>query len=168
MARWFKMKKKNSYKEIDKIKKELKLAKEKAEEYLKNWQRSQADYLNLKRRVEEEKKEMISSANIDLILQILPVLDNFRRAFQHIPSKFKDDDWVMGIKHLERQLENVLKNEGLERINTEGTVFNPHLHEAILLEKKPGVKKGTILEELEAGYKIRDRVIKAAKVKVAK
>lgn len=149
-------------------KKEIKEIRNKEEEYLENWKRAQADYLNLKRRIEEDKKEITRLANKNLVLQILPVLDNFRRAFRHIPDEYKDSDWVEGIKHLERQLEEILKNEGLKRIPTLEHEFDPNLHEAVLIEEKKGIKKGMILEELEAGYKFEDKIIKAAKVKVAK
>jgi molecular chaperone GrpE len=148
--------------------KEIKEIKSKEEEYLNNWKRAQADYFNLKRRVEEDKEQIISLANKDLILQILPVLDNFRRAFRHVPDEYKDSEWIEGIKHLERQLEEILKNEGLERIPTLEHEFDPNLHEAVLSEKKKGIKKSVILEELESGYKFKNKVIKAAKVKVAK
>lgn len=149
-------------------KKEIKEIRNKEEEYLENWKRAQADYLNLKRRIEEDKKEITRLANKNLVLQILPVLDNFRRAFRHIPDEYKDSDWVEGIKHLERQLEEILKNEGLKHIPTLEHEFDPNLHEAVLIEEKKGIKKGMILEELEAGYKFEDKIIKAAKVKVAK
>lgn len=149
-------------------KKEIKEIRNKEEEYLENWKRAQADYLNLKRRIEEDKKEITRLANKNLVLQILPVLDNFRRAFRHISDEYKDSDWVEGIKHLERQLEEILKNEGLKRIPTLEHEFDPNLHEAVLIEEKKGIKKGMILEELEAGYKFEDKIIKAAKVKVAK
>lgn len=149
-------------------KKEIKEIRNKEEEYLENWKRAQADYLNLKRRIEEDKKEITRLANKNLVLQILPVLDNFRRAFRHIPDEYKDSDWVEGIKHLERQLEEIFKNEGLKRIPTLEHEFDPNLHEAVLIEEKKGIKKGMILEELEAGYKFEDKIIKAAKVKVAK
>lgn len=163
------MTKKNEEKEIiKKHNKELIELKKKADEYLNNWKRSQADYFNLKRRVDEEKKEILSLANKDLIMQILPILDNFRRAFNQVPNEYKDSDWLSGIKQLEKQLEKIISNEGLERILTVGQEFNPNFHEAVLSEEKKGVQKGTILEELESGYKINNKVVKAAKVKVAK
>jgi molecular chaperone GrpE len=150
------------------MKKDLIDAQKKAEEYLGCWRRSQADYINLKRRIDGEKQELFNTANRDLILNILPVLDNFKRAFRHIPQDYKDSDWVLGIKQLEHQLEDILKNEGLERIITEGQEFDPNLHEAIISEEKKEANKGTILEEFESGYKFKNKVIKAAKVKVAK
>ncbi len=149
-------------------KKEVKEPKSRENEFLENWKRAQADYLNLKRRIEEDKEEITGLANKNLVLQILPVLDNFRRAFRHVPDEYKDSDWLEGIKHLERQLEEILKNEGLKRIPTLEHEFDPNLHEAVLIEEKKGIKKGMILEELESGYKFKNKVIKAAKVKVAK
>ena len=150
------------------IGKELFETKKQAETYLENWRRCQADYANLKRRMEEKEKEMICQANTDLILKIVPVLDNFKRAFKHIPKENLESDWVSGIKHLEKQLEDILEKEGLEKIKTEGEKFNPEFHEALLTDNKKDMASDIILEELEAGYMLGDKVIKPAKVKVNK
>jgi len=149
------------------IKQELEKLKKEKEEYLNNWKRTYADYLNLKKRTEEERKDLITMANKDLILNIIPLLDNFKRAFKNVPSEIKKSEWIEGIKQLEKQLEDILKNEGLEKIECLNQEFDPNLHEAIMIEKKKGCKKGIIIEELETGYKLNNKVIKPAKVKVA-
>lgn len=95
------------------------------------WQRTQADFLNYKKQINEERASLVSSANSGLIYQILPVLDNFKLAADHMPKELEDNNWAQGIKQVERQLESILQNEGLERIKTVGEQFDPNLHEAI-------------------------------------
>lgn len=160
--------KKDLPKQVEQGGKELEKIKKQAKEYLEGWKRSQADYLNFKRRVEDGRKDMADLVKSDLILKILPVLDNFKRAFKHIPFDQQDSDWVLGIKQLEKQLENILEAEGLERIESLKKPFDPNLHEAILSIEDKNHKSGIIIEETEAGFKLGDKVIRPAKVKVAK
>lgn len=162
---------KKSYKDRDKedkLRKELEETKKKAQEYLDGWKRTKADYINLKRRAEEEKKEITNFANAVLILKILPVLDNFDQAFKHARKIGKDGKWIEGIKQVKNQLEEVLKSEGTEKIETIGCKFDPQLHEAVVCEKNNKFKEDEITEEIKAGYKLKDKVICPAKVKVCK
>lgn len=131
------------------------------------WQRTQADFTNFKKQSAEDKIKFCASANADLIYNLLPVLDNFALAAKHIPKNLENDNWAQGIRQIEKQFEDILSSEGLERIKTVGTKFNPHLHEAVehVLSDKP---EDEIVEEVLAGFKFNDEVIRAAKVKVAK
>ncbi len=163
------MTKKEHRRKSDKeLKKELEETKKKAQEYLDGWKRAKADYINLERRAEEEKKEIINFANTVLILKILPVLDSFDQAFRHLKKKEKNDKWIEGIKQIKNQLEEILKSEGVEKIETIGCKFDPQLHEAMACEKNNKFKEDEITEEIKAGYKLRDKVICPAKVKVCK
>jgi molecular chaperone GrpE len=139
-----------------------------AKEYLEGWQRAKADYANLKRRVDEDLQRVAKFANEDLILKVIPVLDNFKRAFKHIPQEHKESDWVKGIKQVERQLEEMLKQEGLEKMELLGEEFDPEEAEAMGFDIKSEYKDGEICEVLEDGYKLKDKVIRAAKVKICK
>lgn len=131
------------------------------------WQRCQADFTNYRRQVEEDRKKLIKMANGDLMLDILPVLDNFQLAAKHTPKELENNNWAQGVKQIEKQLETILESEGLTRIETIGTEFNPHLHEAI--EHVPSDQpEGTITEEISAGYKFDEEIIRPAKVKVSK
>lgn len=131
------------------------------------WQRTQADFLNYKKQANEERASLISSANSDLIYQILPVLDNFKLAADHMPRELADNNWAQGIKQVERQLESILQNEGLERIKTVGEQFDPNLHEALehIESDRP---EDEVISEILPGYIYNSQVLRPAKVKVAK
>lgn len=152
----------------DILKKDLEKAKKNAEEYLDGWKRTQADYANLKRRVESDIQDLAKFANADLISKIIPVLENFRRAFVHIPKEKQDDEWVKGIKQVEMQLEDVLKSEGLEKIEILGKEFDPAVCEAVTYENSKEHKDYEVIEVIEVGYKLGEKVLKPAKVKVCK
>ncbi len=147
--------------------KELEVLKKKAEEYLNGWKRAKADYINLKKESEKKEKETVQFANAALILQLLPIYDNFKLAWRHIPAEHKKDEWVVGIEQIKKQLTDLLENLGIKEIKTVGEKFDPEVHEAVAKEKKEGVKSGVITEEVKAGYTLFDKVMEPAKVKVA-
>lgn len=150
------------------IKKELEEAKKKAEEYLNSWKRSQADFINYKRRQSELFGELIGSANLELILEILPIYEALSLAASQVPENLKDSEWTKGVIQIKIQLENLLKKKGLEEIKSIGEKFNPEIHEAVEMVESSDKSEGEILEEAQKGYKMNGKVIKAAKVKVGK
>lgn len=130
------------------------------------WQRSQADFLNFKRQTESERLKLLKNASADLIMEILPVLDNFSLAAKHIPAELENNNWAIGVKQIERQLEDILSNNGLRKIETVGTHFDHNFHEAI--EHVPSEKPADeIVEEVLPGYILNETVIRPAKVKVS-
>lgn len=129
-------------------------------------QRVQADFENYKKRTQKEREEFTKYANTDMILRILPVLDNFKLALSHQPKELKGDGWVEGIWHIERQLEQILTDEGVKKIPTEGQKFDPNLHEAVEEVASEGPPH-QIVEEVLAGYMLGDKIIRHAKVKVS-
>lgn len=130
------------------------------------WKRTQADFDNYRKRAEAERGEILNLMKADFIAKITPVLDNFRRAFAHAP---KDSDWASGVKQIEKQLEDILISEGLQKIPAEtGTKFDPNIHEAITHEPNKKIPLDHIISELESGWMFSDRVIKPAKVRVSK
>lgn len=141
----------------------------KAGEYLNDLKRSQADFENYKRRQNESQKELGGYLIEKLVLDIVPVLDNFRAATMHVPVKQKDSPWVVGIQYIERQLETVLTDNGLTLIEpTIGEAFDPTKHEAIESEEEPsGEATNTITKVHQKGYQLGERVIRAAKVAVS-
>ena len=152
----------------DNIEEELKKTQEKMEEYLNGWKRAKADYSNLKKEFEKKEKEIVQFANATLILEIMPIYDNFKLAWKHIPEEHKKgDDWLKGIEAIKKQFADLLKKLGLEEIPTEGEKFDPEIHEAVAKEKAEGKEPGIILEEIKSGYKLYDKVLEPAKVKVA-
>ncbi len=143
----------------------------KNQEYLDGWQRAKADYLNLKKESEKKYQDLIKFSNAGLIMEILPVLDNFKLAVQHIPEAQVKQDWVVGIMHIKNQLENILNNFGVEEIKTVGEKFNPEFHEAVDDSSRDAMpcvheEEGIITKELRAGYKMNGKVVQAAKVAV--
>ena len=126
-----------------------------------------ADFDNYRKRSEEQKLNIIVSANTDLMLKITPVLDNFKRAFEH--AKDDKDPMFLGVKQIEKQLEDILIAEGLEKIKAEaGTKFDHNLHEAISFEQNNKIKADHIIAELESGWMFNGKVLKPAKVRVSK
>ena len=137
--------------------------KAKAEGYLANWQRAQADFINYKRRSEQEREEIGKFANSMLMLSLLPVLDDLERAFASIPPRQAKLSWVDGIRLIWRKLQTSLEAQGLSQIKAEGEPFDPSLHEAAMQGKG---KEGMVVKELQKGYKLHDRVIRPTKVVV--
>lgn len=153
-----KIQKKNSKNEIEELKK-------KVEDNMNGWKRALADYENYKKRSEEDKKELVQYACENLIQEILPVLDNFQNAYKALPEDLKENSWAEGIKYIKNQLQDVLKNNGVEAIKSIGEKFNPEIHEAVEKVKSKD-KKDVVVEEVVKGYKMKGKVIRAAKVKI--
>lgn len=136
----------------------------KAEEYLTDLKRVQADFENYKKRQAESQKELGGYLIEKLILEIVPVLDNFRAATMHVPEEQKNSPWVTGIQYIEKQLEDVVKQNGVEVIEVkEGDTFDPSIHEAVSHE---GEETGKITKVLQNGFRIGSKVIRPAKVSV--
>lgn len=134
-----------------------------AEANLAGWQRAQADFINYKRRAEQEREEISKFANTSLILSLLPILDDLERAFAAIPAELDKIGWVEGIKLIERKLQATLEAQGLSPIKTLGEAFNPNIHEAAMHGKG---REGMVVAELQKGYKFHERVIRPAMVVV--
>ncbi len=147
--------------DIETRQKELADEKAKAEKYLANWQRAQADYINLKRRSEQEKEEIRQFANAILMLELLPLLDDLEIAFASIPAETPDAGWVGGIKLAYRKLQNILEKQGLSSIKALGEPFDPRFHEAVSQGKG---KDGIVIIEVQKGYMFREKVIRPSKV----
>jgi molecular chaperone GrpE len=149
--------------DIETLKQALAEEKAKAEANLAGWQRAQADYINYKRRAEQDKEEISQFANSILILNILPILDDWERALASVPDDQADLGWVEGIRLIERKLRGTLEAQGLCPIEAVGQPFDPNLHEAAMQGKG---EEGIVVEELQKGYKFRDRVIRPSRVVV--
>ena len=145
------------------LKKALAEEKTKAESYLANWQRAQADFINYKRRTEQDKKETGKFANSALILSLLPVLDDLERALDSVPPRLGKLAWVDGIRLIWRKLRESLKEQGLAPIAAKGESFDPNLHEAAMRSRG---REGIVVGELRRGYKLHDRVLRPAVVAV--
>jgi molecular chaperone GrpE len=147
--------------DTEELKKALADEKSKCELNLARWQRAQADFVNFKRYAEQEKSETCKFANTGLLLNILPVIDDFERALATIPHADLKHKWVEGLKLIDRKFRDVLQKQGVEPIKAVGEEFDPRFMEAITCGKG---KKDIVLVELEKGYKLFDKVIRPAKV----
>jgi molecular chaperone GrpE len=127
-------------------------------------QRERADAANLRRRHDEQIASLRSSVKAHVVKDLLPVIDNFERALKHVPKDLEGNAYVNGIQSIVLQFEKTLTDMGVERIATVGQPFDPHLHEAVSMEEGDGEE--TVSEELQAGYKIGDDVIRHAMVRV--
>jgi molecular chaperone GrpE len=143
---------------IAKLKGKLKIAEDKAREYLDGWQRAQADFVNIRKRDEEAKMEFLKFAKGDLIEQLMPVLDSLELSLPH------------GNKELEviyRQLLSILKANGLDQDDPKGKPFDPRLHESIgVVESEDKKDDGLILEVVQKGYILSGKIIRPAKVRI--
>lgn len=128
--------------------------------------RIQADFENLKRRVDRERDEVYRHAAGDLVARLLPVLDNLERAFEAARRAQGNDSLVEGLALVRQQLLYELHREGLRPVETEGRPFDPHLHEAVATRRDPELPAGTIVEELQRGYLFHDRLLRPALVRV--
>ena len=133
-------------------------------------QRLQADFANFRKRADDEKLEIMSSAKSQVILRILPALDDVERGLSQSRQTESDADnaWLEGFRLIERKLASILQGEGLQRIEAEGTVFNPLEHEIISYLDVSGRQEGEVLEVTRQGYKINGKVLRPSQVVVAK
>ncbi len=155
--------------EVTVLEREVEALRGQVQEYLDGWRRAQADLVNQRRRHERERAEVQGSANARLITQLLPVLDDFERALQNVPPEIANLQWVEGIRLIARKIKQIFESEGVQEIPAApGEAFDPNVHEAILQEETPGFEPGAVAAELQKGYKIGDRVLRASKVKVAR
>jgi molecular chaperone GrpE len=135
------------------------------EELTQALQRERADAVNLRRRHEQEIAALRTRVKAGVIHELLPVIDNFERALKHLPEDLEGNDYIKGVQAVVKQFEQTLTQMGVERIKTVGQPFDPHLHEAVATEEGEGGEH-VVTEELQAGYKVGDEVIRHAMVKV--
>jgi len=145
--------------EMQKLKEQLERCKNSCEEYLNGWKRERADFLNYKKEEMERIGSLVKYANEDLILKLLPVLDNFCLAEKHIPD---NEEFKNGFEQIKKQIEDFLQKEGIEAIEVMGKPFDPNTMEAVEGEGE------TVSEEVQRGYTLHGKVIRVAKVKISK
>lgn len=153
--------------EIEKLRAELGTYQKKAEEYLDAWKRCAADFENYKKRRAREDQELLTFARELTILKVLPALEALEQALTHAPKDEQYQKWSEGVIKIVQELEKALWELGVEKIKTVGEKFNHQLHEAVEMVEREA-ESGQIVEEVAAGYKINGKVIRPAKVKVAK
>jgi len=151
---------------------ELEEIKAQSAEYLEGWQRARAEFANYKRRVEKEQVEAHQNATARVIARYLDVLDDFERALKDKPAESDGAEaaarWVEGVSLIQRKLQNILEAEGVTRIDADGMDFDPKLHEAVTHEASDAHAPGQVIAVARQGYRLGDRVIRPALVRVAK
>jgi len=139
-----------------------------ADEYLDGWQRARAEFANYKKRIERDQEEARGRAAAALLAKILPVEDDLRRAVRERPEAEGYPHWADGIDLIQRKLAALLEAEGVEVIPADGVAFDPALHEAVTYEPSNDHKEGEIIEVIQQGYRLGERVLRPARVRVAR
>lgn len=153
--------------QVDQLTQQLEAEQRKSEEYLDLLRRTQADFINYKRRTDQEQNEERIAAQIALLDQILPVLDDLGRALQSTPPELADQPWVQGIMLVARRLMSALEQLGVRQVGRPGEQFDPRWHEALAMQAQLDAREGTILQVTRPGYALGERVIRPAQVIVA-
>ena len=150
--------------ELEALQKQLEEANAKAAENLDGWQRSQAEFVNYKNRMQRDSEMMRTTMKGDILKKLLPVLDDRERSLAH---RHEGDSWADGVELVARKFQTILENEGVKRIEVAGQPFDPNFHEAISSEPSEEVESGYIIEAVQTGYMLGERVIRPAMVRVA-
>lgn len=145
--------------EIQQLKKDVQ---ENEEKYLRLY----AEFENYKRRIQKENQTMRAYKSQDVLNDILPTLDNIERALQIDGEDEQFKALKKGVEMVHESLLNALSNNGLEKIETEGQAFDPNVHQAVVQDDNPDFESGQITQELQSGYKLKDRVLRPSMVKV--
>lgn len=154
--------------ETNPLAEELQQAQEKAREYFDGWQRERADFANYKRRIDRDQQVMSQNMKGEIIKKYLPILDDLDRALKARPTEGPSGSWSNGIELIYRKLQAILEAEGVKRIPAETEVFDPNRHEAITHEDSPDHQSGEIIEVVQQGYTLGERVLRPALVRVAR
>jgi molecular chaperone GrpE len=137
---------------------------QKIDELTEALQRERADAINIRRRHDEQIKDLRNVVKAGVVNDLLPVIDNFERALAHVPKDLENNDYVKGVQAVVKQFEKTLEHIGVKRIKTTGEPFDPNLHEAVSVEGDGSEE--VVSEELQAGYTLGNEVIRHAMVKV--
>jgi molecular chaperone GrpE len=154
--------------DIAALKDELAESKKQSEYHLDQWKRSAASLQNYRKHVEKERADLAKSAKANVIMQLLPVLDDLERAFVTMPFELSSFTWTEGLAFIDRKLQLTLEKQGLEEIRALGEPFDPRLHQALLEEETEQYADGHVMAVLQKGYKLDDRILRPALVKIAR
>ena len=153
--------------DLETLRAELAEIEQKANEYLRLAQRTQADFVNYRRRIEEERAQQARDANLTYLMRLLPILDDFERALANAEQTELDSSWGKGIQLVERNLRGLLAAEDVQRIAADGAEFDPREHEALGSQPSADVPEGRVLHVVRPGYRKGERIIRPAQVIVA-
>lgn len=155
--------------ELEALRQQLETAQAQADEYLDDLRRERAAFQNYKKRQQSERAELRQMAVSSLLVQILPILDDLERALEAVPGDHGDQPWVEGVELIQRKLQTTLGNNDVVAVEVEpGQSFDPFVHEAVSYEDNEDHKEGEIIDVVQKGYKIGERTLRPAMVRVAK
>lgn len=145
----------------------LEASEAKAAEYLDGWQRTQAEFNNYRKRQERERELMNFESTGRVVRRYLPIVDDMQRALKKRPAEGDGAAWAEGMELIYRKLNSILEAEGVTPIEAEGAMFDPNLHEAVVQSESNAHQSGQIIEVLQTGYMLGERVLRPAMVRVA-
>lgn len=153
--------------DLETLRAELAELAQKADEYLRLAQRTQADFINYRRRTEEERAQQARDANVAFLQRLLPVLDDFERALSSATPDDLESSWGKGIVLVDRNLRGLLAADDVQRISAEGAEFDPREHEALGSQPTAEVPEGHVVQIVRQGYRKGDRILRPAQVIIA-
>ncbi len=155
-------------KEIEELKARLETVEKEAHANLDGWQRERAEFSNYKKRIDREQSQMKNTITGDIIKKYLVIVDDLELALKNQPADDNGAAWANGIELILRKLYSIIEGEGIERIYTNHVLFDPNIHEAVTHEECPGFDSGEVIEVLRPGYKLGERILRPAMVRVAR
>jgi molecular chaperone GrpE len=160
--------------EVAAIRDELEQAKAREAEYLDGWQRARAELSNARKRFRRDQEQAYANAKADLLVRLLPIVDDFERAFETLPEDLSLPDpapvslhWLEGMRLVWRKFQLLLEQEGVVPIEAVGKAFDPFLHQAVTHEPSAEVPEGHVIDEMQRGYMVGDRVLRPSVVRVS-
>jgi len=154
--------------ELSELREQLEEQRQEASRFKEMLQREQADHINYRRRVDQQREEIHQRANADLLGVLLPIFDDFAMALAHVPESEDYRSWIEGIWIIHRNFNNMLESFGITQILPEGVQFDPTEHEAVLYEDKADYDDNVIVSVLRNGYKLHGRILRPAQVTVSR
>ena len=143
-------------------------AEARAAEYLDGWQRARAEFANYRRRQEQQRQQMQVAAKASVLVQLLPVMDDLKRALEAVPEESEENPWLSGVEQVQRKWQAALERVGLSVLPVEaGDAFDPNVHEALTHEPCAEVEAGKIIQVVQPGYEVDDTVLRPALVRVS-
>ncbi|MGD8397855.1 MAG: nucleotide exchange factor GrpE [Anaerolineae bacterium] len=152
---------------LEVLREELETCQEKQAEYLDGWQRARAELANARKRFQREQEQAYANARAEVLVRLLPVVDDFQRAFENMPDRVDDAGWLGGIRLIRQKLQNLLDQEGVTVIETDGERFDPFYHEAVSYEPSGDVPEGHVISDMQTGYRMGERVLRPSMVRVS-
>jgi molecular chaperone GrpE len=153
--------------ELVALRQELEKAKAQEAEYLDGWQRARAELSNARKRFQRDQEQAYGNAKADVLARLLPIIDDFERAFETLPDNLSSLTWTQGLLLIQHKFQVLLEQEGVVPIEAAEQEFDPFLHQAVTHEPSEEVPVGHVIGELQRGYRIGDRVLRPSVVRVS-